>query len=116
MKYPQNTYVIPGLKIVKPLSDAEVIERIKSAIIEITGFEWQELLLKNRSRNRVTARHITFYIIREKLPHYTLMSIGKLFNKDHTTIIYGIQNIQNLLQTKNALTVEWYNAIKLQLW
>lgn len=49
---------------------------------------------KRRYRKMVIARHVAMYLIRKKL-HFTLKGIANLFGRDHTTVIHGIQTIQD---------------------
>ena len=61
-----------------------------------------------RQRNITDARHVAMTIIHENYGNYgkgdgyTLMRIGKFFNRDHTTVIHAIQCCKNMCQTDEA--------------
>ncbi|KKB26698.1 Chromosomal replication initiator protein DnaA [Mycoplasmopsis meleagridis] len=60
-----------------------------------------EIINKNREKNVVLARNIAIYIIREQLK-LPLDKIGSIFgNRDHSTIINSIKNIEKQLKEVN---------------
>lgn len=54
------------------------------------------LLSPNRSRHVVQARLIAIMDIRANYPAMTLVDLGKIFGRDHSTIIYSINAFQDL--------------------
>jgi len=54
----------------------------------------QALLSKCRDRYLVRARNICITVIKDKL-HMALTDIGKLFNRDHTTVIHALRTVEN---------------------
>lgn len=65
-------------------------------------------LLKGPKRNAflVKARQIAMYVLKNEL-NLTLVEIGGLLGgRDHTTIIYGVEKIENLLSTNPKLASE----------
>ena len=58
-------------------------------------------LIKGKSRKReiVKARFIAIYLIRSDTD-FTLSAIGRMFNRDHSTILYSIRIINNTLTLK----------------
>ena len=64
-----------------------------------------QLLGKDRKKELSYARQICIYLIDEMLEMpYT--SIGKIFNKDHATIIYCKNKVQKLLKTDKLLQTQ----------
>jgi len=57
-----------------------------------------DLSSASRKRSLVEARMACIYLIRKYSP-LTLKSIGKLFNRDHTTAIYNNSACENLMIT-----------------
>lgn len=53
----------------------------------------KDLVRKDRSRTIVIARHTAMYLIRE-LTSLSLPEIGALFNRDHTTVVHALNNIE----------------------
>lgn len=56
--------------------------------------------LKGRCRTRaiVEARQVAMYLLR-LYTDLSLIKIGKWFNRDHTTVLHGIQTVENLMHT-----------------
>lgn len=80
----------------KNLNLANIIEICSKA----TGITMQELYSPSRLRSIVQARMFYFKYAREYsvLPYSV---IGKTLNRDHTTVLYGIRKINNLLSLKH---------------
>lgn len=60
----------------------------------------------SREAHIVTARHVAIYVMRD-LCGETLMNIGKIFNRDHTTILYSIQHVMKMIELQD------YHYVKL---
>lgn len=58
-------------------------EKIKQLI------EQDDLASKSQKQKHVHRRHYLFYLLRERVG-MTLEAIGELFNRDHATVIHGI--------------------------
>ena len=54
-----------------------------------------EVIGKSRKREIVECRHIAMGVIRHNTLT-TLKEIGKLFNRDHSSVIYAIENFKDL--------------------
>ena len=52
-----------------------------------------ELLGTTRQKSVVRARHTAIYLIRKRL-NYSFNQIGKIFNRDHKTIMHGYRKIE----------------------
>ena len=74
------------------------------ALATAATFNMAPALLKEKSRLRKIARprHIAFYLARE-LTNYSYPRIGQFFNKDHSTVIGGAENIANLILRKPSV-------------
>jgi chromosomal replication initiator protein len=100
MKYcAQWTYQPIGIKsIVRPLLKPHSID--ESFIIKTVcnQFGLQPIQLKERTRLRSIAepRHIAMSLIKRYFPLTTLFKIGEMFNRDHTTVIYAIDVVNEL--------------------
>lgn len=64
-------------------------------IAEITaeafGFSFLDLISARRSAELVEARHAAWLLIKEFRPSSSTTGIGLLFNRDHSTIVVGLQ-------------------------
>lgn len=89
-----NYFTLPGIprKIIK---DAK---KIISAVEQVLGITYLQMSGRNREQSIVDARHVCIFLIRRSTK-MSLVEIGKLFNRDHTSIIHACRNIQNHLDT-----------------
>jgi chromosomal replication initiator protein len=101
---------VPGLDLAQraledliPDSEKEIPP---SLIMEETAqhfaLSMDDLLSKSRSRPLTTARHVAMYLLRE-LTGLSLIKIGELFNRDHTTVLHGIKKIEGLMPARGIL-------------
>jgi chromosomal replication initiator protein len=60
-----------------------------------------DLISKSRSRSLTTARHVAMYLMRE-LTGLSLIRIGELFDRDHTTALHGIKKIEGLMSARGS--------------
>ena len=62
-------------------------------------------LLKGPRRSRPLAypRQLAFLLSASLCPHTSIVKISKEFNRDHTTVLYGIKRAQTRLRENPAL-------------
>jgi chromosomal replication initiator protein len=81
-------------------------ETAPGAILELTASYFNlsvaELVSKSRSRPLTTARHVGMYLLREQTG-LSLIKIGDLFDRDHTTVMHGIKKIEALMKARGGL-------------
>lgn len=58
----------------------------------------EDVLGKKRKKEIVQPRMISMYLIRE-ITNAPLATIGEIYNKDHTTVLYSCEKIGNLMNT-----------------
>ena len=61
-----------------------------------------EIVGKSRSRPIATARHVAMYLVRENTG-LSLIKIGELFDRDHTTALHGIQKIDGSMREREPV-------------
>lgn len=66
---------------------------------------------KNRKRENVELRGVIFKLIRENDDNIPLQKIGAFFKKDHSTVIYALNNIDNWMWQNKDLYKK-YNELK----
>ena len=71
----------------------------------------EDLISTKRNKEIAYARHITIFIIRE-VTEMSLPNIGKIFNRDHSTIISSIETIERKLITDAMRDFEIKEIIK----
>lgn len=69
------------------------VEKIYSAIYKKYDIKKEDLLSQKRNKEIADARHIAIYLIRE-ITEMSYPNIGKLFDRDHATIISSYSKIQ----------------------
>jgi chromosomal replication initiator protein len=63
------------------------------------GLTREDLISKNRSRPLTTARHVAMYMMRE-CTGLSLIKIGELFDRDHTTVLHGVKKVETLMRDR----------------
>lgn len=78
-------------------------EDILKAVAEHYGLKLEEIRGAGRRKEVVIPRQVAMYLIRE-MTHASLPEIGQFFDgRDHTTVLYAIQKIQESLDTDPGL-------------
>jgi chromosomal replication initiator protein len=86
-----------------PRGGALTASRILSAVAEQFGVSEAALLGRNRSREIALPRQVAMYLIRSET-HASLPQIGLVVGgRDHTTVLYACDKIDEQLQTDDAL-------------
>ena len=81
------------------------IERIISMVSQHTGVPEEEIKGKKRTKEIAMARHVCIYILRTQT-ELSFPSIGKIFGRDHSTIMYSIDLIQNRIEDDPSFAKE----------
>ena len=78
-----------------------MVEKILSHVSKKHGVTVEDIKSKKKTDSIANARHISIYIIR-KLTDLSLKEIGKIFGRDHSTVISSINKIElNIRTVKN---------------
>ena len=93
----------PGLAPTPPL--------IVNEVAVMFGVPATKLLGTNRSKEYVTPRHIAMYLVRI-LTTMSLPEIGKVFNRDHSTVLTAINKIEGQIKTDPAISRQIKDLIK----
>ena len=73
-----------------------IVDKIFAAVFEKYGIKREDLTGQKRTKDIANARHITIYLIRS-ITDMSLPNIGKLFDRDHSTVLASISNIEKKL-------------------
>lgn len=87
------------------------VENILETVSRELKIPIEDILGKNRAMKYTEARMITTCIIM-KMHDYSLKSIGKIFGKDHSTIIYYRETFNGLLQYNKYFKAKVDNIMK----
>ena len=85
----------------KRLSIADIQKEVES----FYKVSHSDLVGKKRSREIVYARQIAIYLCRQMLD-LPYNDIGKKFNRDHTTVMYSVTNVEKRMQESRELREE----------
>jgi chromosomal replication initiator protein len=90
------------------------IKDIIEKVYESTGIPFAELKSNSRKRPVTLARQYAMYQIYDQLytKAYTLEEIGKVFNRDHSTVLHSIKMIRQLIETNEYQTMKIHNSFK----
>ena len=87
------------------------VDKIFAAIEKKYDVSKAELVGKSRVKDVAQARHIAIYLIRT-ITEMSLPNIGKLFNRDHSTVISSIDAIEKKIASSPAIEIEINDLIK----
>jgi chromosomal replication initiator protein len=81
------------------LNDQKHARQIVDNVCDFYGLTIAQVKGKCRLRGYVKARFVSIYIIRKRTG-LTLKEIGRLFHRDHTSIIHAVQTIEEVLSLR----------------
>ena len=81
------------------------IDRIMEKVAKKYGVTVDDIKGVKRTKDIAYARHITIYMIR-KLTDMSLPQIGKLFKRDHTTVLSSIKTIEREISANPSIDIE----------
>lgn len=80
-----------------------------AAIIEAAGREFgisvRQILSERRQRDVVEARHVAMWLARE-LTWRSYPAVGRIFRRDHTSVIHAISRVDELMLGNASLAVQ----------
>ena len=86
------------------------IKRIVDEVSRTTGISVEDIYSKKRTANIANARKMTFYIIRN-VTDMGYAQIGKEFKKDHTTVMYNIQEMEKIIANNSSINSQVLDII-----
>ena len=75
------------------------IEKYERVVCEFYFINQKQLPTVTRKREVIEARYLVWYLLRENHPNLSLQFLGKIYNRDHATVINGLNNIKIWLET-----------------
>ena len=87
------------------------VDKIFAAIEKKYDVGKTELVGKSRVKDVAQARHVAIYLVRT-ITEMSLPNIGKLFNRDHSTVISSIDTIEKKISSSPAIEIEINELIK----
>jgi chromosomal replication initiator protein len=87
------------------------IDKILAAVSSHYGLTVEDLKSRKRTSNIASARHVAIYMIK-KLTDRSLPAIGRVFGRDHTTIINSIDAVEKKLASDSSFDSEVHELLR----
>ena len=81
------------------------VDKIFDAVSEKYGVSKEEIYGTHRTKEIATARHVTIYLLRN-LTDMSFPNIGRMFNRDHSTIMNSIDVVERRLRSDNMFVMD----------
>lgn len=91
--------------------EKKIIEEIIDHVAKEFSVDREKLLSHRREKECASARHIAMFIFKEKLG-LSYNQIGKIFQKDHSTVIYAVDKMRKKLRTDHGLKEQVSKMLK----
>lgn len=95
-----NPYIIPGTE--KRIITAANIRNIVEQLFDISP---GSTLIDTRQQRIVIPRQIAMYFTYKFTPH-TYISIGKLFGRDHSTVVYACRMVRIIIEIRDPKYID----------
>lgn len=92
-----------------PLDD--MIDKVFSFVYKKFNVSREDIVSPKRSHDIAEARHLSIYLIR-KITDISLPSIGKIFNRDHTTVLSSINKVEKRIVNNNPYRIKVNEMMK----
>ncbi len=77
----------------------EVIEKLINDVAKEFNISRVDIFSNKRDKDFIFPRHVAMYLLKDRLG-LSLNQIGKIFSKDHTTVIYAVEKVKKQLRSK----------------
>ena len=81
------------------------VDKIFDAVSEKYGVSKEEIYGTHRTKEIATARHVTIYLLRN-LTDMSFPNIGRMFNRDHSTIMNSIDVVERRLRSDSMFVMD----------
>ena len=81
------------------------VDKIFAAVYNKYGISREDIVGAKRNKEIAAARHITIYLVRQ-ITEMSLPNIGKIFNRDHATIMASLKAVEKRLNTEPTFQTE----------
>lgn len=99
-----TAYAIPGLKNRYRYLTGEEFVKLLKLVAERYQVDYDDILEYNRTAPLSYIRMVIISYIRRNYSQTTVVNLGKMMNgRDHTTIVHSTQQLQNKLDTDEAI-------------
>ncbi len=99
------------LKILGPVLDKTLnSKKIITRVCEFYKVDIEDLFSKNRKKEVSFARHVCMYILKDR-NGLSLSRIARLFNRDHTSVLYGVNKIMAEIQGNKSIRKDIHELV-----
>ena len=81
------------------------VDKIFTAVFKKYGVKKEDIIGQKRNKDIANARHISIYLIRA-ITEMSLPNIGKIFNRDHSTVLTSYEKIEKRVFTDPVFNIE----------
>ena len=81
------------------------VDKVFSAVYHRYNIKREDLVSARRTKEIASARHVTVYLIRT-ITEMSLPNIGKLFNRDHSTILSSLDAVEKRQAQDDLFRIE----------
>jgi chromosomal replication initiator protein len=80
------------------------------AVSNVTGIKRRHILGQRRFRRYIDARHMAMQLVRQSTK-LNLTSIGRLFERDHSTVIHASNSVKSLIDISDNYRDEFNQIV-----
>lgn len=81
------------------------IRPVISAVAKYYGVSLRDIVARRRTREYLRPRHVAMYLAK-RLTKHSLPALGRVFERDHTTVLHGCRRIAKLRRQDPELDAE----------
>jgi len=97
-KIREDYYLVPKISSTVKHDKYDIVERAMHFVAQKEGVNPSRLKSKSQERDLVDTRGIIYYILRRSVKEMaSFQTIGRFFYRDHSTVINGIKQVENLM-------------------
>ncbi len=87
------------------------VDKVFAAVYHKYDVSRDDIISPRRTKDIAWARHVAIYILRE-ITDMSLPGIGKIFNRDHTTVLSSLNTVETRIAQSDVLRLEIEEMIK----
>ena len=81
------------------------VDKIFAAVFKKYGIKREDIVGERRNKDVAWARHVSIYLLRD-ITDMSFPNIGKIFNRNHSTIMSSIDAVERKMQADNMFSLE----------
>ena len=103
MRFSTNTNVhLNPSDFIIPEPKKAIKDIVDEVLKEYPGWSWEDIKSKRRNRKLVVARHSCMKEVHKQRPDLSFPQIGRIFNRDHTSILHAVGRLRKDIRQGQA--------------